>query len=104
MKNRLLGLFETSYIEKILEKFRMANVILVETLIDKGCRLSTMQCTQSDVETKRMASVPYASAVGGLMYAMMCTCPNICHAVGFISHFQSNPGITHWIVVKWIFR
>ncbi|XXG84444.1 hypothetical protein AAC387_Pa10g1957 [Persea americana] len=102
---RILGLSQTTYIEKILEKFRMANASPVETPIDKGCKLSVMQCPQTDADTKRMASIPYASAVGSLMYAMLsCTCPDICYAVGLVSRFQSNPGIAHWNAVKRIFR
>ncbi|XP_030970829.1 secreted RxLR effector protein 161-like [Quercus lobata] len=51
-----------------------------------------------------MARVPYASAVGSLMYAMLCTRPDICFAVGMVSRYQSNPGPVHWQAVKRIFR
>ena len=51
-----------------------------------------------------MEKVPYASAVGSLMYAMVCTRPDIAHAVGCVSRFVSNPGKEHWNAVKWIMR
>ncbi|RVW89936.1 Retrovirus-related Pol polyprotein from transposon TNT 1-94 [Vitis vinifera] len=51
-----------------------------------------------------MRKVPYASAVGSLMYAMVCTMPDIAHAVGVVSRFISNPGKEHWAIVKWILR
>ena len=51
-----------------------------------------------------MSKVPYASAVGILMYAMVYTRPNIAHAVGVISRYMNNPGREHWMVVKWILR
>ncbi|PRQ39155.1 putative RNA-directed DNA polymerase [Rosa chinensis] len=51
-----------------------------------------------------MKNVPYASAVGCLMYAMVCTRPNIAHAVGVVSRYTSNPGKQHWEAVKWIMR
>ncbi|KAK9050872.1 hypothetical protein SSX86_030160 [Deinandra increscens subsp. villosa] len=51
-----------------------------------------------------MAKVPYASAVGSLMYAMVCTRPDIAHAVGVVSRFMSNPGRGHWEAVKWLLR
>ncbi|KAL2480412.1 cysteine-rich RLK (RECEPTOR-like protein kinase) 8 [Abeliophyllum distichum] len=38
------------------------------------------------------------------MYAMLCTRPDICYAVGMISRYQSNPGSEHWVVVKHIFK
>ncbi|GKG39208.1 hypothetical protein Tco_0463353, partial [Tanacetum coccineum] len=51
-----------------------------------------------------MDRVPYASAVGSLIYAMVCTRPDLAHAVGVVSRFLSNPGKKHWEAVKWIFR
>ena len=51
-----------------------------------------------------MAKVPYSSAVGSLMYAMMCTIHDICFAIGMASRYQSNPGQTHWKAVKRILR
>ncbi|CAL2257280.1 unnamed protein product [Prunus armeniaca] len=51
-----------------------------------------------------MAMVPYSSAVGSLMYAMICTRPDITHAVGVVSKFLSKPGREHWNAVKWILR
>jgi hypothetical protein len=51
-----------------------------------------------------MASIPYSSAVGSLMYVMVCTRPDIAHAVGVVSRFMVNLGKEHWEAVKWIFR
>ncbi|RVW12442.1 Retrovirus-related Pol polyprotein from transposon TNT 1-94 [Vitis vinifera] len=36
-----------------------------------------------------MSKVPYASAIGSLMYVMVCTRPDIAHAVGVVSKFIS---------------
>ena len=49
-----------------------------------------------------MRKVPYASAVGSLMYVMVCTRPNIFHTVGVVNKFLSNLGKEHWVIVKWI--
>ena len=43
-----------------------------------------------------MNKVRYQSAVGSLMYAMVCTRPDIAYAVGVVSWFMSNPGEAHW--------
>ncbi|XP_071723237.1 secreted RxLR effector protein 161-like [Rutidosis leptorrhynchoides] len=51
-----------------------------------------------------MKQVPYASAIGSLMYAMMCTRPDICYAFGMVSRYQSNPGQARWKAVKRILR
>jgi hypothetical protein len=51
-----------------------------------------------------MSHVPYASAIGSLMYAMVCTRPGIAHAMGVLSRYMSKPGKDHWIAVKRVFR
>ena len=51
-----------------------------------------------------MSRIPFASAVGSLMYAMLCTKPDICYTVGIVSRYQSNPGEEHWIAVKHILK
>ncbi|XP_072090472.1 secreted RxLR effector protein 161-like [Arachis hypogaea] len=51
-----------------------------------------------------MENVPYASVVGSLMYAMVCTRPDISQAVSVVSRFMANPGKAHWKAVKWILR
>ncbi|KAE8687984.1 Polygalacturonase-1 non-catalytic subunit beta [Hibiscus syriacus] len=43
-----------------------------------------------------MSRVPYASAVGSLMFAMICTRPDIAQAVGVVSRYMANPGKEHW--------
>ena len=48
--------------------------------------------------------MPQLSAIDSLMYAMMCTRPDIAHAVGVVSRFMSKPGKQHWEAVKWILR
>lgn len=103
-KERLLGLSQMAYIENILAKFRLTQSAPVETPMDKGCKLSKMQCPQTDVENKRMAFVLHASAIGSLMYTMLYTRLDICHGVGLVSRFQSNSDLTHRTAVKRIFR
>nr|GEV25340.1 retrotransposon protein, putative, Ty1-copia subclass [Tanacetum cinerariifolium] len=55
-------------------------------------------------EVKYIKTVPYSSAVGSLMYAMVCTRPDLAHAVSVVSRFMANPGKAHWKAVKWILR
>ena len=44
------------------------------------------------------------SLVGSLRYAMLCTRPDICYAVGVVSRYQSNPRLDHWVAVKHILK
>ena len=49
-----------------------------------------------------MSHVPYVSAVGSIMYAMVYTRPNISHVVSVVSRYMDCPGKIHWQAVKWI--
>ena len=51
-----------------------------------------------------MTIVPYASAVGNMMYAMVCTRPDIGYVVGVVIRYMNNPGREHWAAVKWILQ
>ena len=51
-----------------------------------------------------MSKVSYASAVGCLMYAIVCAKSDLSHVVSTVSRYMTNLGREHWNVVKWIFR
>ena len=57
--------------------------------------------TQEERENEKFS---YASTVGSLMYAMLCTRTNICYAVSIVSRYQSNLGFEHWTTVKHILK
>ena len=67
-------------------------------------KLSKEACPKTEEEMVHMSKVPYTSVVGSLMYAMVCTRPDIVHAVGVVSRYVNNPGKEHWMAVKWILR
>ena len=67
-------------------------------------KLSKEMSPSSSEEIEKMQNVPYQSAVGSLMYAMLGTRPDISYSVGVISQYSSNPGEQHWRAVKRIFR
>ena len=50
----------------------------------------------TDAEREYMLQVPYSNAVGSLMYAMVCTRPDISHVVGIVSRYMHNPSKGHW--------
>ncbi|GJW74018.1 retrotransposon protein, putative, ty1-copia subclass [Tanacetum coccineum] len=57
-------------------------------------------CPKTDIELDRMSRVPYASAVGSIMYAMTCTRPDVSFALSMVSRHQKNPYEGHWTVVE----
>jgi len=67
-------------------------------------KLSSKQYPQSPEEEEEMSPVPYASAVGSLMYTMVCIRPNLAYGVSTVSRFMSNPEKQHCTAVKWVLR
>ncbi|GJW31843.1 hypothetical protein Tco_0051875 [Tanacetum coccineum] len=51
-----------------------------------------------------MQNVPYALAVGSIMYSVRCTRPDVAFAQNMTSQFQQNPGELHWTTVKNILK
>ncbi|KAL7617488.1 secreted RxLR effector protein 161-like [Lactuca sativa] len=51
-----------------------------------------------------MQKIPYASVVGSLMYAQVCTRPDISFIVGMLGRYLSNPGRDHWKAAKRVLR
>ena len=100
----MLWISQEDYIEKVLERFNMHNAKPVHVPLPGHFKLSKMQCPKNEEEKEEMSKVPYSSAVGSLMYLMICTRPNIVYAIGVMSRFLLNPGKKHWNAVKWILR
>ena len=76
----------------------------VKVHIPVDANLSAEQCPKTQEEEEEMSHVPYTSAIGSLMYAMVYTRPNIAHAVEVLSRFMSKPGKEHQTTVKQVFR
>ncbi|CAA0832918.1 Uncharacterized mitochondrial protein AtMg00810 [Striga hermonthica] len=102
--SKKLWLSQKGYVEKVLQRFGMNEAKPVSTPLANHFKLSVDQCPKSDKETQDMVEIPYASAVGCLMYAMVCTRPDLAHVVGQVCKYMSRPGKQHWEAVKCIFR
>ena len=64
---------------------------LVSTPLGSNFKLSKEQSLKTEEVRDHMSKVPYASAIGSLMYAMVCIRSNIAHAVGVVNRFMSRP-------------
>uniref|UniRef100_A0A3Q7HZS8 Reverse transcriptase Ty1/copia-type domain-containing protein n=1 Tax=Solanum lycopersicum TaxID=4081 RepID=A0A3Q7HZS8_SOLLC len=102
--DRKIYLPQQKYIERVLERFSMKNTMHVTTPLAGHMKLSKKMCPTVREEKMSMAKVPYSSIIGSLMYAMVCTRPDIAHAAGVVSRFLKNLGKEHREVVKWILR
>ncbi|GJZ33086.1 retrotransposon protein, putative, ty1-copia subclass [Tanacetum coccineum] len=101
---RLIGLNQSAYIDKILKKFNMQNSKKGFIPMEVKHDLSNEMCASSDEEKAYMKRVPYASAVGSIMYAVRCTRPDVAFAQNLVSRYQQNPGKLHWVAVKHILK
>jgi hypothetical protein len=96
----VLGLSQKAYLEKVLKKYGMHASKPTPAPIVKGDSYGKFQCPRNQYEIDQMKAVPYASAVGSLQYAQVCTRPDLAFVTGVLGKFQSNSGIEHWKMVK----
>ena len=92
---KVLWLSQKKYVTKILERFNMLDAKPVGSVLLTNYRLNAKQCPRGEKEKAKMRKVPYASAVGSLMYAMVCMRSDIAFAIGVVSRYMSNPGREH---------
>jgi hypothetical protein len=91
----VLGLSQKAYIEKVLKRYNMHECSTMPVSFMKGDKHGTFQSPKNQLEINEMKSIPYASAVESIMYAQVCTRPNLAFVTGLLGRFQSNPGIKH---------
>jgi hypothetical protein len=75
---RLIGLSQDTYIDKVLKHFSMEQSKKGFLPMSHGIHLSKTQCPSTTDELDLMSKVPYASAVGSIMYTMISTRPDVC--------------------------
>jgi hypothetical protein len=100
----LLFLSQHAYIDKVLQRFNMHDAHPVSTPIAPHFKLSAEQCASSDEDIEYMSKVSYCSVLGSLMYAMVCSRPDLSYAMSIVCKYMSNPRKEHWRAVQWIFR
>ncbi|GJV40477.1 retrotransposon protein, putative, ty1-copia subclass [Tanacetum coccineum] len=101
---RLIGLGQNAYMDKILKRYRMDNSKRGHIPMQERLDLNKTQGASTPKEVKRMQNVPYASAVGSIMYAVRCTRPDAEFAQNITSRFQQYPDELHWTAVKNILK
>ena len=101
---RLIGLSQSAYIDKVLKRFNMQDAKKGFLPMSHGISLSKTQSPTTPDERRRMDGIPYASAVGSIMYAMVCTRPDVSFALSMVGRYQADPGESHWTAVKNILK
>jgi hypothetical protein len=101
---RTLKISQQEYIKNVIERFGMSESHMVTTPMDHSIKLSKSNSPTTPKEINDMKNIPYQSAVGAIMYAMLGTRPDIAYAITTLSQFSSNPGMQHWMALKRILR
>jgi hypothetical protein len=94
-RNGVLGLSQKTYLENVLKKFRMHACNPTPAPIAKGDKFESFWSPRNKCEIDQMKSVPHASAVKSIMYAEVCTRPDLTFMIGMLSRYQKNSGIDH---------
>ena len=66
----------------------------------QGVRLSKTQNPTMAEDRKRMKVIPYASTIGSIKNAMLCTRPIVYLTMSLARGYDSDPGVDHWTAVK----
>jgi hypothetical protein len=74
----------------------------VLTPLDPNVDLYAIERSKEEAD-KRVVNA-FASAVGSLTYAAMCTRPDIVYAVHTVAQFTKNPSPIHWQALKRIYK
>ena len=67
-------------------------------------KLSNTQNPTTAEDRERMKVIPYASTIGSIKYAMLCTKPVVYLAMSLAREYNSDPAVDHWTAVKIILR
>ena len=90
-------LTQSHYIEKILKKFNQFDCTPVSTPFESQIRLFPNT-------GRAISQLDYARIIGNLMYAIICTRPDIAYAMGKLSRYTSNLSTLHWHAINQILK
>ncbi|XP_042065599.1 secreted RxLR effector protein 161-like [Salvia splendens] len=104
IKECMLVLHQEPYVYKILKKFNMFDAKPASVPLAAHFMLSKDLCPKTKFDIDAMKKIPYANAIGSVMYQMVSTRPDIAYAVSCLSRYMANPGLVHWEALKWLLR
>ena len=87
----LIGLSQSTYLDNVLKKFKLDKEKKGFLPVLQGVKSSQTQCPTTAVDRDKVKVIPYASAICSIMYAMLCTRPDVCLAISIAGWYQSNP-------------
>jgi hypothetical protein len=97
-----LSLSQEEYLSRVLNRFGMSNCKSTNTPLELGIKNSLSN--RNPEEDKTTDKFPYREAIGCLMYAMLCTRPDLGFPICYLSQFSNAPGDEHWMAIKRVLR
>jgi hypothetical protein len=91
----VISLSQKAYIEKVVKRYNMHKCSVTPAPFMKGDKLGIFQSPRNQLENDQKKLIPYALAIRSIMYAQVCTCPDLAFVTGLLGRFQSNPGMKH---------
>ena len=88
-----MSLTQKGYWQKVLQRFNIdGDTKSVSTLLAPHFKLKATMSPTTVEEREYITRVSYVRVVGNLMYAMVCTRPDLSQAVSIISRCMHDPG------------
>ena len=103
-KSETISINQSQYIQKVLDRFDMADCNSVSIPADPNQKLTAEMSPKNQSDRESMENMPYQEAIGSLLFAAQVSRPDIQFAVGAVSRLKNNPGVAHWLAVKRIMR
>jgi ATP-binding cassette subfamily B (MDR/TAP) protein 1 len=87
-------------VKKLVVKFGLSEAKTKSTPLALGINL--VKAKEDEVLDK--TQYPYGELVGNMLYLVVCTRPDIAHAVGVLARYMSAPSMEHWKIAKAVLR
>jgi hypothetical protein len=98
-ENKTIAIDQMGYINRILERFEMANTTPKTVPLDPGFKPHKLEPNEVEFDP-----TTYQNAIGSLLYAALGTRPDIAYAIAVLGRYASMPSTLHWNAVKNVFR
>lgn len=102
--NKKMFFTQADYARKVFDRFGMLSSKPVSIPLNAHIKLSKQQEPTKEADVEYMMIIPCSSAMWSIMYAMVCTKPDVAFGIGVVSRYMGNIGKSHWEVVKWILK
>jgi len=95
---REVSINQTHYIQKIIDRYGYGDLSEVDTPMAEGLSLT------KNPDDQLYEDFDIRSKIGSLMFAMVCTRPDICYAVSYLARFTTHPSREVCTAVSRVFR